>query len=68
LSRYLGVNEETNVKEIIMYLAAAMGVILALCRTVIYVIIKYTGKTSPGYTRGAAKAISSTLGLEKNEL
>jgi farnesyl-diphosphate farnesyltransferase len=37
------------------------GVILAFCGTVIYVIIKYMGETSPGYTRGAAKAISSTL-------
>ncbi|KAJ2925058.1 hypothetical protein H1R20_g12030, partial [Candolleomyces eurysporus] len=63
----LGGQEETSVKEIIMYLGAAMGVILAFCGTVIYVIIKFTGETSPGY-RGAVKAISSTLGLEKNEL
>ena len=60
-------NEETSVKEIIVYIAAAMGIVLAFCGTVIYVIVKYTGETSPGYSRGAAKAISSTLGI-KTEL
>ncbi|KAF6743718.1 hypothetical protein DFP72DRAFT_931900, partial [Ephemerocybe angulata] len=53
--------EETSVKEVAMYLGAAMAVMVLFSGVVIYLVIHLSGETVPGYHPGAMERISKVI-------